>query len=472
MSTLEHTSSIERSLTPRPLNDSQLPGVVLLILAGAVLVAGIVLENYYLLAALPALLLVCKYPVEMSLGIFAFLIPFGPVLAIGNSGYTVNWFLGAAAGAVLFAFGLINNRLQAPPRTTLWWALFILWGGVTLLWAFDPANGLVRFASAGCLVLLYLVVVSVGIDAREFRTVILFAVAGGVFAAGYTLREFTQGISFLDRASLIVNGQEANPNDLADTLLLPFSLALGWCLSARNLLSRTVSLAAGGLIALCLFLTMSRGSVVALAVLLLVYLVRLRVNLRIVIPIVVISGLIVFLPNLFFLRMQDSIASRAQGRWDIFIVTTHVIRQYGILGAGLESFRAAYTKFAGFAPIFRGFDRDPHNIYLQVWAELGIVGLILFFAAIWWQLKGLRLAYRERRGAPDYLLVAIEAACCAELVHGFAANILWSKEFWFAWMLAALAIQLRHCSASDERVWTSPKQGWRPHRILIRQPFA
>jgi O-antigen ligase len=462
MSTFEHTSSIERSSTPRPLYDSQFPAVILLVLSGAVLVAGIVLENYYLLAALPVLLLVCKYPVEMSLGIFAFLIPFGSVLAIGDSGYTVNWVLGAAAGAILFAFGLVNNRLQAPPRITLWWALFILWGGVTLLWAFDPAKGLVRFASAGCLVLLYLVVVGIGIDEREFRTVILFAMAGGVFAAGYTLREFNQGYSFFSRASLIINGQEANPNDLADTLLLPFSLALGWCLSARNMLNRALSLAAGGLIAYCLFLTMSRGSLVALTVLLLVYVVRLRVNIRIVIPIVIISALIVFLPSLFFVRMQDSVASRGQGRWDIFIVTAHIIRQYGVLGAGLESFRAAYTKFAGFAPIFRGFNRDAHNIYLQVWAELGIVGLMLFFAAIWYQLKGLHLAYRERSGSPDYLLIAIEAACCAELVHGFAANILWSKEFWFAWMLAALAVQLRRCSASDERVWTLPQPNWRP----------
>lgn len=465
MSTVEHTSSIERSLTPRPLSDSQLPAAILLVLAGAVLVAGIVLENYYLLAALPVLLLVCKYPVEMSVGIFAFLIPFGSVLAIGDSGYTVNWILGAAAGAVLFAFGLLNNRLQAPPRITLWWALFILWGGVTLLWTLDPAKGLVRFASAGCLVLLYLVVVSIGIDEREFRAVILLAIAGGVVAAGYTLREFNQGYSFFSRASLMLNGQEANPNELADTLLMPFSLSLGWCLSARNLLNRTLSLAAGGLIAFCLFLTMSRGSLVALAVLLLVYLVRLRVKSRIVIPIAITSALIAFLPNLFFLRLQDSVASRGQGRWDIFIVTTHVIRQYGILGAGLESFRTAYTKFAGFAPIFRGFNRDPHNIYLQVWAELGIVGLMLFLGAIWWQLRGLHRAYRERGGSGDYLFIAIEAACCAELVHGFSANILWSKEFWFAWMLAALAVQLRHSFASDESVWTLPQQNWRPHRI-------
>ena len=210
---------------------------------------------------------------------------------------------------------------------------------------------------------------------------------------------------------------------------------------------------------------MSRGSVVALAVLLLVYLVRLRVRIRIVIPIAIISALIAFLPNLFFLRMQDSVSSRAQGRWDILVVTMHVIRQYGIWGAGLESFRAAYTKFAGFAPIFRGFNRDAHNIYLQVWAELGIIGLMLFLTAIWWQLKSLQRGHQDRSGSPDYLLIAIEAACCAELVHGFAANILWAKEFWFAWMLAALAVQLRHCSAGDETAWTFPEQNWRPHRI-------
>jgi len=174
--------------------------------------------------------------------------------------------------------------------------------------------------------------------------------------------------------------------------------------------------------------------------------------------------LLVFLPQLFFLRMQDSISSRAEGRWDIFVVGTQVVRHYGILGAGLESFRAAYTEFAGFAPVFRGLGRDPHDIYLQVWAELGVVGLGLFFAAIWSQLKDLYIGNRGRRASPNYTLLAMEAACWALLVHGFSGNLLWRKEFWMTWMLAALAFQLFHAADADKseraaRIVTSATPG-------------
>jgi O-antigen ligase len=113
-----------------------------------------------------------------------------------------------------------------------------------------------------------------------------------------------------------------------------------------------------------------------------------------------------------------------------------------------------YARFAGFAPIFRGFDRDPHNIYLQVWAELGIIGLALFLTAIIWQLRELHLANRGRRGSPNFLLLAIEAACWALLVHGFAANLLWRKQFWLVWILAALATQLHRPSEAAERDWS------------------
>jgi O-antigen ligase len=170
-----------------------------------------------------------------------------------------------------------------------------------------------------------------------------------------------------------------------------------------------------------------------------------------------IVGLLVFLPQMFFLRMHDSVSSRAEGRWDVFLVGMQVVRHYGILGAGLESFRAAYTQFAGFAPIFRGFDRDAHDIYLQVWAELGVVGLGLFFAAIWSQLKDLSIGNRGRRASPNYTLLAMEAACWALLVHGVSGNLLWRKEFWMTWMLAALAFQLRHTGDAEEHAWVRTK---------------
>jgi O-antigen ligase len=465
MSTFEQTGSLERFLVPRSSYYAQFASIFLLLIACAVAILGIVLQNYYLLGIFPAVLLLIKYPVELPLGVFAFLIPFDSVLMLGQSGHTLTWLTGAAAGGILLAYGVLSGRLIAPPRAALWWGLFVLWGAISLLWALDPAQGLERLPTALLLFLLYLVVVSFRITPRELTTVILCAIAGGVFASGYTLREFSHGTGFFSRASLIVSGQDSNPNDFADSLLLPLALALGGFFSARTLLKRSGMLVSTLIIAYCVLSTMSRGSALAVAAVLLVFLLRLGVRLKTMVAIALMVVLLVFLPQLFFARMQDSITSRAEGRWDIFIVGAQVVRHYGILGAGLESFRAAYTKFAGFAPIFRGFDRDPHNIYLQVWAELGIIGLCLFFAAIWSQLRDLQGGIRGRTASPNYVLLAVEAACWALLIHGFSGNLLWRKEFWMAWILAALAVQSRHTSEENESEWATVPRHWRSQGV-------
>src|SRR5579872_5136792 len=425
MPTLEHSGSMERPLALGPSQYGNFRAAILLLLAGTVLVAGIVLGNYYLIAAIPAVFLLMRYPVELTLGVFAFLIPFDTVLLIGQSGYSVSWAFGAAAGAALLAYGVLSGRLTTPPRAALWWGLFVLWAAATLFWALNPAQGLERLPTAVFLFLLYLVVVSFRMTVGELTAVVLFAIAGGVFASGYAIREFTQGIGWFSRAALVVSNHQANPNDFADSLLLPFSLALGAFLSAGTLIRRSGMLLAATLIGICVLLTMSRGSLIALVALLLVYLIRLRVRGQVLVPIVLVSAFILVAPSFFFERMQQAAQDRASGRWDVFVVGTQIVKHYGILGTGLENFRIAYSKFAGFAPVFRGFDRDPHNIYLQVWAEMGIIGLAFLLIAIASQLRELHLANRRPRGAPNYLLVAIEAACWGMLIHGFASNLLW-----------------------------------------------
>ena len=128
------------------------------------------------------------------------------------------------------------------------------------------------------------------------------------------------------------------------------------------------------------------------------------------------------------------------------------MKHYGLFGAGLENFNVAYNQFAGYAPVFRGFNADPHNIYIQIFAETGIVGLVLFGVAVWSQFRALRSFPNQQ--SPNYKLVAIEAACWGLLAHGLAANLLWRKYFWLAWIL--LAITVRE-TAQEHRSGTQPE---------------
>ena len=73
------------------------------------------------------------WPVQMSLGVFALLVPFDfiPLLG-GKSGTTLTFYVGAAAIAILLVEGFVNRRLEMPSRAALWWVLFALWATLSI----------------------------------------------------------------------------------------------------------------------------------------------------------------------------------------------------------------------------------------------------------------------------------------------------------------------------------------------------
>ena len=109
-----------------------------------------------------------------------------------------------------------------------------------------------------------------------------------------------------------------------------------------------------------------------------------------------------------------------------------------LFGTGLGNFTVVYNDFAGYAPRFAGFSRDSHNTYLGIATELGLIGFLLFVAAVFSQF---RAAGEARRSSVPPLMVAAEAACYAILVAGMFGDMLWDKTFWFSSMLLMLASQ-------------------------------
>src|SRR5437763_1824712 len=89
------------------------------------------------------------------------------------------------------------------------------------------------------------------------------------------------------RRSLIVGNRETAPNIFAASLLLPLSLAVGEFLDATALFRRTLMLLAAGAIALAILVSMSRGALVALVTMVIVYLVKLRLSWRVFVPVMV-----------------------------------------------------------------------------------------------------------------------------------------------------------------------------------------
>jgi O-antigen ligase len=444
---LSHRLSWKESvLGPSRFGDSQLirnAAWAVVAITCALVVGTFVGQGKWLyLIPLAVLPLVARWPVETALGLFAIAIPFDEIAIVGGSGgggTSLTFFVGAAAASILCLVGLAHRRFRVPPRAALWWSLFVLWCGISCLWAIDSAAARARMPTAGALLLIYLLSSSIRLTQGERRWVVFLTVLGGCLGSAYVVKEFYQGVSLTgtDRASLVVAGQEADPNGLAAGLLLPTSLAMALFFSNRKRIGKVLAVLALGGIGLCIFLSMSRGAALALIVIAAIYLLRLK-KWRALVPVASLLLLLVFVPSGFFTRFQEAGDTGGAGRVPIWTAGLEALKHFWVQGAGIDGFPEAYTTYAGFAPKFKGFGRASHNIYLGTSVELGIVGFTFLLLAIRSQFRAVRHAAAKF----DPFLVGSEAACWAILVAGFFLDVLWRKYFWLSWIMLNIFTQV------------------------------
>jgi O-antigen ligase len=95
-----------------------------------------------------------------------------------------------------------------------------------------------------------------------------------------------------------------------------------------------------------------------------------------------------------------------------------------------------------------------HNSYLEIAAELGVMGLIAYLILIFAPLRSLRRIERQTVGMSSkseremyWLSVSIQAAFIAYMVCSFFASI---QYLWYLYYTAAYAVALRRIHAAEE----------------------
>jgi len=419
------------------------------LIGSAVVIGTLIGQGRWLLLGFGVvMLLALQWPIEVALGAYVFLLPFGAITSLGGSGTSANFALGAMAGIALIGTGLVRKRLSSPPREALWWSLFLLWSILTTAWALQPALSVHMIPRAIALASLYLAAVCWEITDKEFTVLSWLIIAGGFAASCYMIYQYSHGITFVTtlgqpgRASLVLGDSEANPNYLGADLLLPLSLAVAAVVSARRFRSTLLAIGITGIISYGIFLTMSRGSVLALAVIVAIFLLRLGFHRRLLVLLALYGLIAAVMPGGLFSRIQAAASDAGSGRLDIWKVGLVVLKRYGIVGAGLGNFRIAYTDYAGYASSFRGFARGSHNVYLEAGVELGILGVVLLTGAF---ISHLRTARQRRpvQGVISIQLVGLECACWAMLLAGCFEGLCWTKSFWLTWTLPLMALGLK-----------------------------
>lgn len=431
----------------------------------AVLVGTTIANAQWLYLGLAvAVCLAVVWPVEAALGFYAFLLPFQSIAVLGQAerGTTANWVLGAVAAVALLGAGSLRGRLSWPSRNATWLLLFSLWALISCAWALDPQVSIARLPTAAALILLYFAGCCWRATPREVSVLNWAIAAGGAAASCLAIRAFMSGVTYMNqygatsRASLVAGSREADPNMFAADLLLPLALTIALYFSSSGWRRKLAAVLCTGLIGYATFLTMSRGALLAVMVVLGVYAVRLHLNRKVLGLVAGLLTLLVAMPTMFFSRLQEAVPTGGAGRLDIWRAGLVVFKHYFLLGAGLANFPVAYYNFAGSAGRFVGYNRGSHNIYLDAAVEMGIVGIALLCIALLAQVRVLNKFRAASRTFP-MTMVALEASTYAMLLTAMFLNVLWSKSFWLLWMVLAMSLRaysVENCSPPGrQRAW-------------------
>ncbi|MCE9671225.1 O-antigen ligase family protein [Myxococcus stipitatus] len=218
-----------------------------------------------------------------------------------------------------------------------------------------------------------------------------------------------------NRATSVFSG----PNQLATCLLMSLPLSAALVRTARNRLGR-------GLAAFCLltgipllYFTRSQGAwlaVVAVAGVLVTWLLATGTASRrrrawLLLAVLGVLG-IVMAVYLVATRTPEQLNALSDGRYFLLLAGLEMVRASPLLGVGLGNF---YQHLGGFYPndiAGRAQHEHAHNMYLQVFAELGLMGLVLLLWFYWGILR------RAATVAPRHALTTgLLAAVLGVLVH-------------------------------------------------------
>jgi putative inorganic carbon (hco3(-)) transporter len=292
------------------------------------------------------------------------------------------------------------------------------------------------------------------IDTRQrifslWRLVVICGAALGVGAIrSYMKGEFTaQGL----RIEGLVGGMFENPNDLATALdlLLPFAVLL--TLISKGFV-RLFYLGCAAVLTIGVLVTLSRGGFLGLMAtggVLLWKLGRGR-RLKTTLGAALICGILfAVMPGGYENRIatifnteQDKTGS-AQERRELLERAASIAINRPIVGVGMGNFH-----------IYSIREKEAHNAYLEIAAELGVMGLIAYLIVIFAPLRSLHRIERQTRGMRSkseremyWLSVSIQAAFVAYMVCSFFASI---QYLWYLYYTAAYAVALRQIHAAEE----------------------
>lgn len=392
---------------------------------------------YFGIVLIPCLLYLCiEKPFIFPFGLYVFLLPFDQVLVLIESerGPTFTKFLGMLTILVFLCKGLFEKKLKEPDSVSISWLLFISFGMLTMLWAINKPLLIGTLPTSVGLIILYLVVGSYRLHRQEYEIIKWFIICGGLLAGLLLIYKYRL-IGDSQRMSIGIGDRTSGLNQSAYAFIIPIAVCMEKLLRVKKLLMKVFFGVFVGIIVFSVILTGSRGGLLGVGALLIIFILSSKRKLSFLIMLILIGAVLAsFIPLSFFERWGAAAETGGSGRFEIWYVGLKSLEKYWLFGAGLHNFSTAFYEYSHFSSGFKGEARDSHNLYIGTFVELGIIGFTLMTLAIIQHYRAIKLCF-SKYNIENSMLAAALAGILVTNIFGF---FIWLKSFWLIFMMIAM----------------------------------
>ncbi len=352
-----------------------------------------------------------------------------------------------------------RRRLFEHPGFLYVLMLFVAWVLLSVMWAEQSApvlDAVFRYLPNA---LLFLITYS-AIRTREQALWLIGAfVIGTLISAAYGMAVPTD-----PDAAERLSGAVGNANETAAALAAGSALAAALALALKEPVLRVAAAIVVPLCVYSIFLTLSRGGLVALAAVLLAGIVmagRYRGPILIV-TVIALLGSWGYFTVIAAPEAREHITENngGTGRTDIWKVGWRMVEAEPVHGVGAGNFASSSVHYliAPGAIVRDEFIVDTpkvaHNMYLEILAELGMIGFALFIGIIGYALYCALAAVRGfvRQGDRQMEIVsrALFVALIGLLVSDFFGSRQFSKQLWLLMSIAPALLALSRAGTEAE----------------------
>jgi putative inorganic carbon (hco3(-)) transporter len=357
-------------------------------------------------------------------------------------GITVEKFLGI--GCFLYSLCYLPSRKSLPPilataqaRAFVMFAVLAVTSYAFMAPAFDWHEMVgVIFAE-----LFFFIATSILIDSRERLGTCLLVLVGSIgLSSLYLIKEWIGAVPVYG-LGYRPGSVAGDPNVFSASAVTVLPIIVSFVLSLQNGWKRAFCAGCLVLTLVATLLAASRGGFIALVVLLVLQMRDMRhrgkfIALALIVLVLFLVSPVSPLDRLLHPTYSDTESSDA--RLQLWSISFRIIADHPILGVGLWQFSPYMRKYCP-----PGVDLDfhvPHNTYLEVAVELGLVGLALFLAMFFFTILNLSRVRRVARRSGDAFLYSLSTAIANGLIAfaitAFFLSAMHAKVFWFSIFLS------------------------------------